>query len=70
MLDEQVFNLEIRKLLKRFGIAAQREIEKIVRSRVDSGELSGDETLSASVTLVIDDLDMRFRVEDTIALSG
>jgi len=70
MLDEQVFNMEIRKLLKRFGISAQREIEKVVRSQIDSGELSGDETLSASVTLAIDDLDLRFRVEDTIALSG
>ena len=69
MLDEQVFNLEIRKLLKRFGIAAQREIEKVVRSEIDSGELSGNETLSASVTLAIDDLEMRFRVEDTITLS-
>ena len=29
MLDEQVFNLEIRKLLKRFGVAAQREVEKV-----------------------------------------
>ena len=70
MLDEQVFNMEIRKLLKRFGISAQREIEKVVRSQIDSGELSGDETLSASVTLTIDDLDLRLRVEDTIALSG
>jgi len=70
MLDEQVFNMEIRKLLKRFGISAQREIEKVVRSQIDSGELSGDETLSASVTLAIDDLDLRLRVEDTIALSG
>jgi len=69
MLDEQVFNLEIRKLLKRFGIGAQREIEKVVRSQIDSGELSGDETLSASVTLVIDDLNLRFRVEDKITLS-
>ena len=69
MLDEQVFNLEIRKLLKRFGIAAQREVEKAVRSQIDSGELSGDETLAASVTLAIDDLDMSFRVEDTITLS-
>jgi hypothetical protein len=69
MLDEQVLNLEIRKLLKCFGIAAQREIEKVVRSQSDSGELSGDEILSASVTLEIDDLDLRFRVEDTIALS-
>lgn len=70
MLDEQVFNMEIRKLLKRFGISAQREIEKVVRSQIDSGELSGDETLSASVTLAIDDLDLRLRVEDTIARSG
>jgi len=70
MLDEQVFNMEIRKLLKRFGISAQREIEKVVRSQIDSGELSADETLSASVTLTIDDLDLRFRIEDTIALSG
>ncbi len=69
MLDEQVFNLEIRKLLKRFGIAAQREVEKAVRSQIDSGELSGDETLAASVTLAIDDLEMHFRLEDTIALS-
>lgn len=70
MLDEQVLNMEIRKLLKRFGISAQREIEKVVRSQIDSGELSADETLSASVTLTIDDLDLRFRIEDTIALSG
>ena len=69
MLDEQVFNHEIRKLLKRFGIAAQREVEKDVRSQIDSGELSGDETLAASVTLAIDDLEMHFRIEDTIALS-
>lgn len=69
MLDEQVLNLEIRRLLKRFGIAAQREVEKAVRSQVDTGGLSGDEMLSTSITLVIDGLDMRFRVEDTIALS-
>lgn len=69
MLDEQVFNLEIRKFLKRFGIAAQREVEKVVRSQIDSGELSGDETLAASVTLAIDDLEMHFCLEDTIALS-
>ncbi len=69
MLDEQVFNLELRKLLQRFGVAAQREVEKVVRLLIDSGQLSGDETLSASVTLAINDIDMRLRIEDTIALS-
>ena len=69
MLDEEIFNLEIRKLLKRFGIAAQREIEIVVRSRIDSGQLSGDETLQASVTLAIDEIEICFQIEDTIALS-
>lgn len=69
MLDEQVFNLELRKLLQRFGVAAQREVEKVVRLLIDSGQLSGDETLSASVTLAINDIDMRLRIEDAIALS-
>ncbi len=69
MLDEQVFNLEIRKLLKRFGVSAQREVEKAVRSQIESGDLSGDEALRASVTLAIDDLDLSFSIEDTIALS-
>ena len=69
MLDEQVFNLEIRKLLKRFGVAAQREVEKIVRSGIESGALSGAEKLPASITLAIDDLELRFRIEDEIALS-
>ncbi len=69
MLDEQVFNLEIRKLLKRFGVAAQREVEKVVRSGIESGKLSGDEKLTASITLAIDDLEIRFRIKDEIALS-
>ncbi len=69
MLDEQVFNLEIRKLLKRFGVAAQREVEKVVRSGIESGKLSGDEKLTASITLAIDELEMRFRIKDEIALS-
>ena len=69
MIDEQVFNLEIRKLLKRFGVVAQREVEKVVRSGIESGELSGDEKLPASITLAIDDLELRFRIEDEIALS-
>jgi hypothetical protein len=29
-MDEDVFNLELRKFLKRFGVTAQREIEKAV----------------------------------------
>jgi len=69
MLDEQVFNLEMRRLLKRFGVSAQREVERAVWSAIEAGQLSGDEALQASVTLAIDSLSLRFHIEDTIALS-
>lgn len=68
MLDEQKFNLEVRRLLKRFGVGAQREIEKRVRGALESGALGTEEALAASVTLEVPAVGLRFRVEDTIAL--
>jgi uncharacterized protein DUF6494 len=53
-VDEEVFNLELRKFLKKFGITAQREIEKAVHSAVASGQLSGHETLKVSAVLHVE----------------
>jgi len=69
MLDEDTFNLEVRKLLKTFGVGAQREIEKAVDEALESGRLSGDETLSASIRLEIPRLDLSFTTNGDIALS-
>lgn len=69
MLDEDTFNLEVRKLLKTFGVGAQREIEKAVDDALEDGRLSGDETLSASIRLEISGLDLRFTTDGEIALS-
>ena len=69
MLDEDTFNLEVRKLLKTFGIGAQREIEKAVDDALEDGRLSGDETLSASIRLEIPGLDLEFTTDGAIALS-
>jgi hypothetical protein len=69
MLDEDTFNLEVRKLLKTFGVGAQREIEKAVDEALESGHLSGDETLSASIRLEIPELDLRFTTDGDIRLS-
>ena len=55
-MDEEVFNLEIRKFLKRFGITAQREIEKAVLAALQQGRLRGDETLPVNATLSIPSL--------------
>jgi hypothetical protein len=38
-MNEEVFNLEVRKFLKRFGVTAQREIEKSVATLTIPGVL-------------------------------
>lgn len=55
-MDEEVFNLELRKFLKRFGITAQREIEKAVLTALQQGRLRGDEALPVNATLSIPSL--------------
>ncbi len=67
-MNEEVFNLELRKFLKHFGINAQRAVEKAVASALESGELGGNETLSARATLSIEGLSMQTVVEGEIAL--
>lgn len=68
-MDEDTFNLEVRKLLKTFGVGAQREIEKAVDEAVEAGRLEGDETLSAQIRLEIPELDLRFTTDGRIRLS-
>lgn len=69
MINEDIFNLEVRKLLKTFGVGAQREIEKAVDDALDSGRLNGDETLSASIRLDVPALDLSFTTDGSIRLS-
>ncbi len=68
-MDEEVFNLEIRKFLKKFGITAQREIERAVRRSIEAGTLSGTETLQVRARLEIDGLAPEVLVEGTIGLT-
>lgn len=67
-MKEDVFNLELRKFLKTFGITAQREVEKAVDKALASGKLKGGEKLRARARLVVEGLDPEVVVEGTIAL--
>lgn len=67
-MNEEVFNLQLRKFLKKLGISSQREIEKAVREAMASGRIRGDETLQASVSLQVPALGLEMSIEDTIAL--
>lgn len=67
-MNEDTFNLQIRKFLKRVGIQSQRQIELAVRDAIESGQLTGSETLNAKVQLTVDGIDVDHTIEDTIAL--
>lgn len=67
-LDEEKFNMEIRKFLKKVGITSQREIERAVRERLKAGKLKGGERFNAQMTLEIAGLELRHTIDGEIAL--
>lgn len=68
-MDPDVFNLELRKFLKRFGVTAQREIETAVESALARGTLQGTEVLPVRATLTIRGVLQEFHVDGEIALA-
>ena len=67
-MDEEQFNIEIRKFLKKVGITSQREIEKAVRAGIESGGISGTETLNVRITLELGELDLSLPIDGEIKL--
>jgi predicted alternative tryptophan synthase beta-subunit len=67
-MNEEVFNMEIRKFLKKVGVTAQREIEEAVRGAIRSGKLKGGETLKATVVLTLSGAGISSRIDGDIAL--
>ncbi|MBV8733365.1 MAG: hypothetical protein JO321_07240 [Solirubrobacterales bacterium] len=68
-MDEDAFNMSVRKFLKKLGVTAQREIEVSVREQLESGGLDGDETLEARATIVVSGLPRDVVVTGTISLT-
>jgi len=68
-MNEEVFNLSVRKFLKNFGVSAQREIEKSVDAAVSAGRLKGTETLKARARLEIQGLPTNLVIEQDITLA-
>jgi uncharacterized protein DUF6494 len=67
-MDQETFNLSIRKFLKMVGVNSQREIEQAVQKAITSGRLQGNETLDAKCTLEIPSLGVRVPFDGQIKL--
>ena len=68
-MDEDVFNIQVRKFLKQVGVNAQREIETAVRAAIADGRLKGDEKLAAKATISLETLGLSKDIEGTIDLA-
>jgi hypothetical protein len=67
-MDEDRFNMSIRKFLKAVGVTSQREIENAVRAAVASGKLKGNEKLKAKVTLTLSGVSLSHDIDGDIEL--
>ncbi|HYC13420.1 MAG TPA: DUF6494 family protein [Stellaceae bacterium] len=67
-MNEDTFNMEIRKFLKEVGVTSQREIEIAVRKALTAGKLRSHAKLKATMTLTIPEIDLAHEVKSDIAL--
>ena len=67
-MDNETFNLSIRKFLKMVGVNSQREIEQAVDRALAAQTIAGDETFPATVTLAVAGLDIHVHFEGEIKL--
>ncbi len=67
-MNEDTFNMELRKFLKKVGVTSQREVEKSVNDALNTNKLQGNETLHARVTLEVSDINLNTVIEGDISL--
>jgi len=67
-MDQETFNLSIRKFLKMVGVNSQREIEQAVQRSMQGGKLKGTETIPVKCTLEIPELGVKVPFDGEIKL--
>ena len=67
-MNQDTFNMSVRKFLKAFGLNGQREIEQAVAKAIASAAIAGTETFPAKVTLEIAGLKLRAEFKGEVAL--
>mgnify|MGYP000294717792 CR=1 FL=1 len=67
-MDQETFNLSIRKFLKMVGVNSQREIEQAIQKSIESGKLKGSESIPVRATLEIPSLGVKVPFDGEIKL--
>ncbi len=67
-MNEDTFNMSIRKFLKKVGVTSQREIETATRAAVADGRLSGSDSLKAKMILQVEDVGLEISIDGELEL--
>ena len=67
-MDQEMFNMSVRKFLKMVGVNSQREIEQAVQKALEAKKIDGSETLVARVTLEMPTLGLKVPFSGDIKL--
>jgi hypothetical protein len=67
-MDDEVFNLSLRKFLKMVGVSSQRDIEQAVSKALQDQAIAGNESFPATMTLDIPGLKLQVNFKGEIRL--
>lgn len=67
-MNEEEFNISMRKFLKMVGVTSQREIEQAVAKALAANAIQGNEQFPAKMTLEIAGLNLKFDIHGDIKL--
>lgn len=67
-MDDDVFNMSVRKYLKKVGVTAQREIEQAVREAIAAGRLKGSEALPVKIELKLAATGLALQIDGELQL--
>jgi hypothetical protein len=67
-MDQETFNLSIRKFLKTVGVSSQHEIEQAVAKAIAAGAIGGAEPLAATMSLQVPALQLDVKFDGELRL--
>lgn len=68
-MNDEKLNLEIRKLLKRFGVTAQPKVAHAILKAIEEGKLQGHERLQVRICFEVPELGMKHEIDGELELS-
>ena len=65
-MNEDGFNMSVRKFLKKVGVTAQRDIETSIRNALAEGKLSGEGRVTARAVITLEGFDSATEISGEI----